>query len=116
MASIDKRQSGDRVRYDVRYRLGSGEQRSKTFELSGDADEFRKKVERDELAGLVTDHRAGKVTLRDYAARWLERRVVSGRPLTLSTRQGYDRSLRRNIYPHFGATPLRRITPENVRE
>jgi integrase len=41
--------------------------------------------------------------------------VVNGRPLSPSTRYGYDRLLARNILPHLGPLPLRVITPEQVR-
>ncbi len=101
-------------RYDVRWRAGN-EERSKSFARRKDADAYKAKVEGDELIGLVADPRTGKVGFADYATDWLEGRVVSGRPLSPSTRYGYERLLARNILPHFGALPLRAITPERVR-
>lgn len=117
MASIKKRTT-DRGenRYEVRWRIPGGQAPSKTFERWEDADSFKKKVERDEHAGLITDPRAGMALLEDYVKGWLASRVVAGRPLTAATLQGYEALLRRNIYPTFGKTPLRRITPEQIRK
>jgi hypothetical protein len=41
--------------------------------------------------------------------------LVKGRPLSPTTRSGYEGLLRRNLLPHFGPVPLRQITAEAVR-
>ncbi len=115
MAHIQRRRMGSGVwRYDVRWRAGDSE-RSKSFARRKDADAYKAKVEGDELVGLVADPRTSKITFASYSSTWLESRVVNGRPLSPSTRYGYDRLLERNILPHLGPLPLRAITPEQVR-
>ncbi len=115
MAHIQRRRTTTgEWRYDVRWRAGDQE-RSKTFARRKDADAYRAKVEGDELVGIVANPRTGKVSFAPYAADWLDSRVVNGRPLSPSTRYGYERLLTRNILPHFGPLPLRAITPERVR-
>ena len=58
MAQIVRRLLGDgkTVRYDVRFRV-DGVVRNKTFRFRGDADAYKRKVEGDELAGLIVDPR-----------------------------------------------------------
>ncbi len=115
MAHIKRRRTKEgEWRYEVRWRAGLRE-RSKRFARRKDADAYRAKVEAEELVGLVADPRTGKATLETYAAGWLEARVVKGRPLSPSTRYGYERLLARNILPHLGMLPLRAVTPERVR-
>ncbi len=115
MAHIQRRRTTTgEWRYDVRWRAGDAE-RSKSFARRKDADAYKAKVEGDELVGIVADPRPGKVTFASYAAGWLDSRVVNGRPLSNSTRYGYERLLDRNILPHLGSMPLRAITPEQVR-
>ena len=115
MASIRSRQTPNGVRYDVRFRV-NGIQRTKTFRTHEDAKSFRRKVEGDELAGLVNDPKDGERLFGDYAEAWVRERLVKGRPLTPSTAQGYRALLRRHLNPAFGATRLRQITPERVRQ
>src|ERR1017187_6411983 len=116
MAYVRKRETkNDGTRYDVRY-LVNGKRRTDTFRTEKDAKSRLKKVHADELAGLVIDPKGGERVFGEYAADWLETRLVKGRPLTPMTRQGYEALLRRNIRPHFGRTKLRQITPERVRE
>jgi integrase len=115
MAHIKRRQTTNgEWRYEVRWRTGDLE-RSKRFTRRKDADAYRAKVEGDELVGLVTDPQAGNLTFSRYASDWLDARVVQGRPLSPSTRYGYERLLARNILPHLAALPLRAITPDRVR-
>ena len=115
MPSIRPRQTPSGVRYDVRFRV-NGTQRTKTFRTHEDAKAFRRKVEGDDLAGLVTDPKGGERLFGDYADTWVLQRLVKGRPLTPATAQGYRALLRRHLGPTFGATKLRQITPERVRQ
>ena len=114
MSSIRVRQTSYGHRYDVRYR-SNGQQLTKTFRLSSDATAFKRKIDGDELAGLVTNRWGGERLFGAYADAWLEHRLVKGRPLTPATRQGYTALLRRHLKPAFGQTKLRQITPEAVR-
>ena len=115
MASIRSRETPDGLRYDVRFR-SNGKQRTRTFRTFEDARAYKRKLEGDELAGLTTDPRGGERLFGDYADTWIEQRLVKGRPLTPATRQGYRALLRRHLEPTFGATRLRQITPERVRQ
>ena len=114
MAHITKRTAAAGPRYDVRWRA-SGEERKKSFKLRRDADAFRRRVESEELVGVVVDLRSGAETLESFADRWLPTRLVRGRPLSLMTVRGYQGLLRRQILPALGRTQLRRLTPEIVR-
>jgi len=115
MANIKTRETSKGPRYDVKYKI-NGEHRTKTFPLKDDATRYRKKVEGDELAGLVIDPKGGERLFGPYADEWLEHRLVKGKPLTPATLQGYKALLRRQIRPAFGGTKLRQITPERVRK
>ena len=93
----------------------NGERRTETFRTDKDAKKYLNKVRGDQDAGLVIDPHGAERLFGEYAADWLDHRLVKGRPLTPATRQGYKAVLRRNIRPHFGNTKLRQITPERVR-
>lgn len=115
MAHIEKRTLADgSSRYHVRYRV-DGKARRKVFKRRADADAFRRKVEGEELAGLVVDPKGGERAFGPFATAWVDSRLVKGRPLTPATRQGYLGLLRRRLVPEFGRAPLRKITPERVR-
>ncbi|HEX2041536.1 MAG TPA: tyrosine-type recombinase/integrase [Acidimicrobiales bacterium] len=115
MASIEKRTTkAGEDRFLVRFRV-DGRTVEKPFKTSKAAKEYRARVEADALDGILLDPRAGARTLNDYFASWLASRLVKGRPLTPSTRVGYERLYRRNIGPRLGGRPLRTIRPETVR-
>jgi integrase len=114
MAFIRSRETPHGPRYDVRYRA-NGKEWSKTFRSHDAAKTFRKKVEAEELAGLVTDPTGGERVFGTYAADWIEHRLVKGRPLSPATKQGYRALLRRHLGPAFGGMKLRQITPERIR-
>jgi len=90
MATIARRDTADGRRYDVRWRV-NGEQRKRTFRLARDAENFKRKVESDETAGLVIDPRGGETLFGAYAATWLDTRLVRGRPLTAMDPAGLRR-------------------------
>ena len=114
MAHIRTREGVKGRRYDVRFEI-NGVERTKTFVLFDDAKAYKKKIESEDLAGLVVDPKGGERLFGPYAQAWLEHRLVRGRPLTPATLQGYNALMRRHITPAFGATKLRQITPERVR-
>lgn len=118
MATIRRRTTaGGETRYDVRYwQVGRDNQQSKTFRRYEDAEAFKRKAESEELSGLVTDHRRGARALGPYADNWIRTRLAKGRPLRASTLEGYRGLWRRNIEPTLGPLPVRRITPEVVRD
>jgi len=63
---------GTGLRYRVRYETADGTEHAKSFARKGDADRFRDKTAGDLLQGTYLDPDAGKVTLRKFAADWLE--------------------------------------------
>ncbi len=116
MAYIARRRlaSGE-YRYDLRYRTGS-KMTTETFRRRKDAEARQRKVEADELAGILLDPKQGRVGFETYANDWLKTRLVKGRPLAPMTVEGYRGLLRRNLVPHFHDMPLLQITPDRVRE
>jgi integrase len=115
MASIEREDTttGER-RYVVRWRL-HGKSKEKSFRRRADAESWKRKVEGDELSGILIDQRADDIRLKAYTEEWLRTRLVKGRPLAPKTVQGYQDVLRRVVYPTLGETPIQAITPELVR-
>ncbi|TXI51716.1 MAG: site-specific integrase [Mycolicibacter arupensis] len=56
------------------------------------------------------------VTLRIYAARWIDSRRVKGKPLRPRTRQHYDSMLKRLILPELGDAKMSLLTPAQIRD
>src|SRR5256886_13229756 len=116
MASISKRLTGaGEPRYDVRYRAG-GRAVEETFKRRQDAENRVRQVEGERLKGPVADPRRGREKLTDFAQRWLDTRLVKGKPLAPMTKQGYLGLLARNIESTVGQYELARITPSVVRD
>lgn len=111
MAQIKKRETTRGNRYDVRYRLPTGEVRTKTFRTRKEADQFAAITEADKARGALVDPRAGKVTFRQYAEDWLEHRPDL-RPRTVEL---YEGLLRLHLLPDLGPVELAKIDPERVR-
>ena len=115
MASIERKQTkSDEIRFVVRWRM-HGRSKERSFRRRSDAEAWKRKMEGDDLAGVLVDPRAGDQHLKPYADEWLRTRLVRGRPLSLMTIQGYRGLLRRNIYPALGDARLRDINAEAVR-
>jgi integrase len=103
------------ARYHVRWRLTSGRAQEKVFKRRGDAENYRRKIEGDELLGVVTDYRGADTLFGVYSEEWTASRLIRGRPLAASTMQGYRGLLRRNLLPIFEETPLQQMTTEAIR-
>src|SRR5437588_370551 len=110
MASISKRYTASgEPRYHVRYRAG-GRAVEEAFKRRQDAENRVRQVEAEKLTGPVADPRRGREKLTDFAVRWLDTRLVKGKPLAPMTKQGYPGLLRRNIDSTIGHYDLARIT------
>ncbi len=110
MAHIRRRSTGDGIRYDVRWRLPTGRVANKAFRRRADADAFRRSVEADELAGLVTDRRGSNTTVSEVAETWMASDATK-RASSLAR----DRSnLRIWVLPAIGDRPVRSITRADV--
>ena len=115
MASIEKATTAKgEPRYRVRWRL-DGRLVERWVTTLAAARALKTQVEGDVLAGMAVDPRAGAVQLDGYFDEWVEARLVRGRPLTPSTKVGYQRLWRRTIKPTIGRSQLRAIRPEHVR-
>lgn len=115
MASISKRHTASgEARYDVRYRAG-GRAVEEAFKRRQDAENRVRQIEAERLGGPVADPRRGREKLASFAERWLDSRLVKGRPLAPMTRQGYLGLLRRNVDRTIGQYSLAEVTPSVVR-
>jgi integrase len=114
VASITKTQTSKGTRYRVRWRV-EGRPVERWAETLKAAQAIATTAENDALTGAPIDPQAGARTLADYFAEWIEARMVQGRPLTPSTRVGYERLWRRNIADTLGRRELRAVRPETVR-
>lgn len=115
MASLDKvTTKAGAKRYRVHYRV-NGRKVERWFDTLAAARSHKVRVEGDEADGTLVDPRAGMLTLDDYFATWLEARLVKGRPLSPSTKLGYQRLYRRNVQDRIGARQLRVLRPDTIR-
>src|SRR5260370_42658724 len=88
MAAIAERlPAAGEPRDDVRYRAG-GRAVEETFKRRQDADTRVRQVEAERLTGPVADPRRGREKLADFAERWLDTRLVEGKPLAAMPQQG----------------------------
>ncbi len=104
-------------RYQARYRGGSGRQVTApfTFATKADGDRWLAKTQTEMDSGRWIDPKAGKETLKVYAERWVETRLVGGRPLAPRTAELYRAQLKNHILPALGSTPLRQLEASAVR-
>lgn len=116
MAHITRRTTaGGTRRWDVRWNT-LGRWQTKTFTRRQDADAFRRKVDADELRGMVVDVRRSSQRFEEFATEWLStRRRPDGRALTPRTKAYYGDLLDRIILPTFGKAKMSAIQPAQVR-
>lgn len=104
-------------RWQARYRDGTGPQKTApiTFATKADANRWLSRAQADLDRGEWFDPHAGKETFGDYADRWIDTRLVRGRPLAPRTAELYRGQLRRHLAPAFATTELRRLEATAVR-
>jgi len=110
MASIERRETSQGFRYDVRYREPGGRPRVKTWRRKADAVRFARSVEVDKDRGLFIDPELARTPLEDVAAAWLE----SNPGKRGGSRQRDEIVVRRHIVPPLGNRPVGSITPAEV--
>jgi len=100
-------------RFQARYRVdGVLHTAPTTFATKRDADTFLAEVRTMLERGTWVNPAAGKMTLEEYATRWLAKRVQ----LRIRTRELYEGLLRLHILPTLGGTLLVDVTPAIVRD
>jgi integrase len=99
------------VRYKVRYRDAAGKPHSETKRRLVDAERRKAEIELDVGNGLWRDPRRGEIRLEKWAADWIRTR----HDLRLTTRARLEITLKMQVLPRFGSTPLVRITNAAVR-
>ncbi len=113
MAHITRRKTAaGEPRYVVKYRAPAGRQREKWFRTLVEARRYATTASADVISGGWVDPRAGRVTLEEYANRWLAQRPML-RPRTSET---YEAQLRLHVIPSLGGIELAKLTPAHVRE
>lgn len=108
--SVRKLPSG---RYQARYRVdGKMVSAPTTFRTKRDAEAYLSTVRADMERGVWMNPDAGKVTLREYATKWLDH-CGDLKPRTVEL---YEGELRLHILPPLGDIELAKLTPAKVRE
>ncbi len=120
MASIERRESVRRdaagkqrrtVRFTVRYWDGSGRQRRESFARMLDAERRKLEVETALADGTWNDPRRGEIQLYNWAAAWIPTR----HDLRATTHARLETTMKRQVLPAFGDTPLVKISNAAVR-
>ncbi|WP_274913547.1 tyrosine-type recombinase/integrase [Streptomyces sp. WZ-12] len=95
--------------WTVRYREPGGAERQPSFEKKSQADAFADRLQHDKYEGLYLDPKRGEITLRAYAAEWLERQVISD-----STYRNYESFLRIHLLPRLGDKTIAGVARKDV--
>lgn len=106
MATVNRRgTTGGDWRYDVRYRV-NGRPVERAFKRRRDADAFRRRLEADELEGVLVDPRGGRRRFAEVAAEWL-----SANPAKRPSSWARDEvAVRKHLVPRLGDERIERIT------
>jgi integrase len=109
-AKTDRHGTG--MRYRARYVGPDGTEKSQSFpdRQKRQADEWLATIEADMSRGRYIDPKAGQITFRQYAEKWL-----NGQSTSLTTQHGNERHLRLHAYPHFGSRPLASFQPIHIK-
>jgi integrase len=106
-----------KTKWRARWRTPDGAHRSKVFKRKEEADNYLTTVDKTKHDGVYVDRSAGAERLDAYAARWIQtRRTRDGQPLRPRTKALYVQLVDSHIAPTLGASRLRDVTPETVRE
>lgn len=99
------------VRYKVRYRDFNGRAHSETKSRRVDAERRKAEIELELAEGIWRDPRRGDLLLREWVRDWLPTR----HDLRATTWARLETTMDKQVLPHFGETPLRKITNSEVR-
>jgi integrase len=110
MASIEKRVRDGQTVWRAHYRTPAGAQRNKTFARKLDAERFLASVESAKVTGTYVDPALAKVTVGEWAQRWLDGQVH----LKPSTHARYAGILRKHVRPKWDRVKLANVSHSDV--
>ncbi|MEF9913302.1 site-specific integrase [Streptomyces sp. P5-A9] len=104
---------GTGLRYRARYVGPDGTEKSKSFRDGHKrlAEQWLSQIEADMTRGQYVDPRAGRLTFRQYAEKWLK--TLGSEPSTVDSMTS---QLTLHAFPYIGARPLGSFQPEHIRE
>ncbi|MFJ3432752.1 tyrosine-type recombinase/integrase [Streptomyces cyaneofuscatus] len=104
---------GTGLRYRARYVGPDGTEKSKSFPDGQKrlAETWLSQVEADMTRGQYVDPRAGRLTFRQYAEKWLK--SLGSEPSTVDSVRS---QLTLHAFPYIGSRPLGSFQPEHIRE
>jgi hypothetical protein len=85
---------------------------TKTFKRRRDADAYAATTDVNKLRGVVIDPRRGRITVREFADRWLAGRT----DLADRTRELYRYLIDKHVIPTLGPLTLADLSPSTVSE
>ncbi|MEU0763744.1 site-specific integrase [Streptomyces microflavus] len=100
------------LRYRARYVGPDGAEQSKSFpdRQRKLAEKWLTRIKADMDAGHFIDPKAGQITFREYAAKWL-----AGLTTELGSQEVVNRRIRLHAVPHIGSRPMGSFKPEHMR-
>ncbi|MEW2356543.1 site-specific integrase [Spirillospora sp. NPDC029432] len=111
-ARASKAAGKDVYSFKVPYRDANGKQTSETFSSFTAASRFRNKVRQQRDEGLSIDPKAGRISVKEYAEKWLAA-AASKREGTYTE---YEKRVRLYIVPALGGRQLRAVTRDEVQK
>ncbi|MFJ6481908.1 tyrosine-type recombinase/integrase [Streptomyces sp. NPDC091682] len=103
---------GTGMRYRARYVGPDGTEQSQSFadRQKTKAEKWLTRIQADMDSGQFFDPKAGRITFREYAEKWL-----SGLTTDLVSQEAVRRRIRLHAVPHLGTRPMGSFQPEHVR-
>lgn len=98
------------ARWLLRWREADGTQRKKSFHRKADAEQYATTVEHGMMSGTYVSPDAGKITVKEWADRWLQ---AQGH-LARSTFARYEIAINRHIVPKWGRVRLSAVKHADV--
>ncbi|MFI5803085.1 tyrosine-type recombinase/integrase [Streptomyces sp. NPDC051561] len=101
------------LRYRARYIGPDGTEKSQSFPDGKKrlAEQWLTKTQADMDGGRYIDPKAGRITFRQYAEKWLTSQTTDP-----TTREPVAVQIRRHAIPYLGSRPLASFKPEHIRE
>ncbi|WP_030760737.1 tyrosine-type recombinase/integrase [Streptomyces sp. NRRL F-2664] len=103
---------GTGMRYRARYVGPDGTEQSQSFpdREKGRAEKWLTRIKADMDSGQFFDPKAGRITFREYAEKWL-----GGLTTDIVSQEAVKRRIRLHAVPHLGTRPMGSFKPEHVR-